>query len=197
MLCYCWLICLFWKASYYWIIKAHAILQRRRKCSTELCKVSSNKLFQSFVKFMFISLFHFSFPLLMSMRNYKFISDDWHLSHTAHSCMFLHNISFQLTHSQTNKLRNSTKIKHTYTHDIKCLQVIEVNYSKIDFIATRNFLPYWLQNVSISTLRFAPSTNGGVCNYFNYNFVLLNGFQFTFLSFTRSLAIYVCLTLIY
>jgi hypothetical protein len=83
----------------YWVVKTHASLWRL------LCKVSSDKLFASHqANFnhranlcLFVDstpLFHQSVFLKHSpMRNYKFIGDEWHLSHTeSHAC--LHDISF-------------------------------------------------------------------------------------------------------
>lgn len=102
------------------------------------------------------------------MRNYKFISDEWHLSHTETHACFLHDIFF-------GRGRNN---KHTQ-------RVIWVNNSEIEFNVTRKWWP--------CVFSADPHTNGGVYNYFNYNFVLPNGFQFTFLSLSHSFTRHFCL----
>lgn len=118
----------------------------------KLCKVSSYKLFatnrqawsfKSQGKFMFVCLLYSTFKpkrfpeTHLPMRNYKFISDEWHLSHTErHSCMFLHDIF----------LRPGRNNKHTQ-------RVIWVNNSKIEFNLTRK---WWL--CVFSTDSCAPSS---------------------------------------
>ena len=153
-----------------------------------LCKVSSHKLLPArggnlclFVYFtpLFLLSTHKRFPKHRAMRNYKFISDEWHLSHR-----YIH------THKALSCMFCTIYLCLSWEGIINTLQVIWVNNSKIEFNGTRN-----IDGAGKHQLVFPPTSPQQMAEF---TIILITTLfcrmAFNLLFSLSSLAISVCLT---